>query len=415
MNTFSSSAFSVVMGVDWADAKHDVCLESAGGVRELDIVPHDARAIDAWIEGLHRRCGGMIAVALELTRGPLVYALQKYDFVTLFPVNPASLARYRDALHSSGAKDDPTDAELALDLVLRHPERFKPLVPQSTEMRTLVYLVQQRRDFVDDRVRTVNRLTTCLKQYYPQILEWFEAHDTLLFCDFLTRWPTLLQAKRARRSTLEQFFKEHRANRQALRERRLAAIRSALPLTEDSAVIEAHRMQALALVEQLRVVIATIADYEQRIAELAEQHSDYALYANLPGAGDALIPRLMTAMGEQRERFGSAAEVQMCTAIAPVTIRSGKQCKVQWRHQGSRFVRQTFVEWAGQSIRHSYWAGEYYRQQRAKGKTHNVAVRALAFKWIRILYRCWKDSKPYDEATYLKALKQRGSSLVVAS
>lgn len=407
------SSFAVVVGVDWADAKHDVCLESAG-IREFDTIAHGAEAVDEWIEGLHRRFGGMIAVALELSRGPLVYALQKYDFVTLFPVNPASLARYRDALHSSGAKDDPTDAELALELVLRHPERFKPLVPQSTEMRSLVYLVEQRRAFVDDRVRTVNRLTTCLKQYYPQVLEWFEAHDTLLFCDFVTRWPTLPQAKHARRSTFERFFKEHRANRQTLLEKRLQAIRSALPLTEDAAVVDAHRLQALALVEQLRVTIAIVGRYEQCIAELAERHDDYALYVNLPGAGNALIPRLMTAMGEQRERFANAAEVQMCSAIAPVTIRSGKQCRVQWRHQGSRFVRQTFVEWAGHSIHHSFWAGEYYRQQRAKGKTHNVAVRALAFKWIRILYRCWKDRKPYNEATYLKALQQRGSSLVTS-
>jgi transposase len=407
-------SFAVVVGVDWADAKHDVCLESAGGVREFDTIAHGAEAIDQWIEGLHRRFGGMIAVALELSRGPLVYALQKYDFVTLFPVNPASLARYRETLHSSGAKDDPTDAELALELVLRHPERFKPLVPQSTGMRTLAYLVEQRRDFVDDRVRAINRLTTCLKQYYPQVLEWFEAHDTLLFCDFVTRWPTLPQAKRARRSTLERFFKEHRANRRDLFEKRLQAIRSALPLTEDPAIVDVHRLQALALIEQMRVAIAAVSRYEQRIAELAEQHEDYELYADLPGAGDALIPRLMTAMGEQRERFSDAAEVQMFSAIAPVTIRSGKQWRVQWRHQGSTFVRQTFVEWAAHSIHRSFWAGEYYRQQRARGKTHNVAVRALAFKWIRILYRCWKDHKPYNEAIYLKALQQRGSSLVAA-
>lgn len=415
MNIFSDSSFTAVVGIDWADSKHDLCLQSADGQRQFDSIQHSVESIDAWAQALHRRFGGMIAVALELTRGPLVYVLQKYDFFTLFPVNPAALAKYREALHSSGAKDDPTDAELSLDLVLRHPERFKALTPQSAEMRELIYLVEQRRQFVDDKVRAVNRLTSCLKQYYPQALDWFRDHDTALFCEFLSRWPTLIQAKRARRSTLERFFKEHRANRQDIMEKRIRAIKTALPLTEDVAVINAHRLQALILVEQLRVAIEAIKRYDGIIAELAQSHTDYDLFVSLPGAGEAMVPRLMTAFGEQRERFASAAEVQMCVAIAPVTERSGKKCWVHWRHQGSTFLRQTFVEWAGHSVHHSYWAGAYYRQQRAKGKTHNVAVRALAFKWIRILYRCWQERKPYNETVYLQALEKRGSPLVAAA
>jgi transposase len=177
-------------------------------------------------------------------------------------------------------------------------------------------------------------------------------------------------------------------------------------------VITPHRLQALVLVDQLRVTLNAIQQYDQAIAELAPQHPDYALFDALPGAGPSLAPRLLVAFGEQRDRFNSAAELQRYAGIAPVTERSGKKHWVHWRWQCSSFLRQTFVEWAGQTINKSYWAGVYYQQQRDKGATYQAAVRALAFKWIRILYRCWKSNTPYNESVYLNALKQRGSPLV---
>ena len=95
-----------------------------------------------------------------------------------------------------------------------------------------------------------------------------------------------------------------------------------------------------------------------------------------------------------------------------MTERSGHKHWVHWRWQCPTFLRQTFVEWAAQTINKSFWAGAYYRQQKAKGCSHQAAVRALAFKWIRILYRCWQTSTPYDELTYLDALRRRGSPLL---
>ena len=347
-----------------------------------------------------------------MSKGPIVYALQKYDFFVIFPVNSSTLAKYREAFSPSRAKDDPTDAELVLDLILCHPDRFKPLIPQSVEIRTLASLVEQRRRLVNDRVRITNRLRYTLKQYYPQALEWFDRIDTPLFCDFIERWPTLVQIKRARRTTLETFFHQHNMRFAHVLEDRIEAIRAASPLTLDEAVITPHRLQALVLVDQLRVTLNAIKLYDNQIAELAPQHPDFALFDALPGAGPSLGPRLLVAFGEQRDRFNSAAELQRYAGIAPVTERSGKKCWVHWRWQCSTFLRQTFVEWAAQTINKSFWAGAYYQQQRDKGCSYNAAVRALAFKWIRILYRCWQTRTPYDEAIYLKALKRRGSPLL---
>jgi transposase len=175
------------------------------------------------------------------------------------------------------------------------------------------------------------------------------------------------------------------------------------------------RPQALlvkALVSQLRVTLEALGNFDQAIAEQAQHHPDFTLFEALPGAGAALAPRLLVAFGEQRERYGSAAEVQTYAGIAPVMERSGKQSWVHWRCQCPKFLRQTFVEWAAESIQFSFWARAYYQQQRDKGASHQAAVRGLAFKWIRIVFRCWQTGTPYNESTYLAALQRQGSPLI---
>ena len=409
------SDFTAVIGIDWADKKHDVCVQAMGSdKRQFSIIPHQVNKIDEWAQSMYMRHGGQMALALELAKGPIVSALQKYNFFVIYPINPTTLAKYRQAFNPSGAKDDPTDAELALDLLLKHPGHFEALNPQSVEMRTLMTLVEQRRRLVNDRVRITNRLRNALKQYYPQALDWFGRIDTPLFGAFIRQWPSLSQAKRARRATLAKFFHKHKLYRKPVQERRIQAIKSALPLTSDMAVIMPYRLQTLTLVNQLEVTLQSIALYDDEIAALAPRHPDYSLFSCLPGAGAHLAPRLLVAFGEQRERFTSAAEVQKYAGIAPVTERSGQKNWIHWRWQCSTFLRQTFVEWAAQTINKSYWAGLYYYQQRAKGCSYQAAVRSLAFKWIRILYRCWITRTPYDEAKYLKALKERGSPLLSA-
>jgi transposase len=151
-----------------------------------------------------------------------------------------------------------------------------------------------------------------------------------------------------------------------------------------------------ALAAQLRVILQAITDFDQAMAQRAQSHPDFSLLAALPGAGAVFAPRLLVAFGDQREHSTSAEELQKYAGIAPVTERSGNKTWVHWRWQGPTFLRQTFVEWAAASIRHSFWARLYYQQQRAKGKSHQAAVRALAFKWIRVLFRCWQYRTPYD-------------------
>jgi transposase len=414
MTRLPTDAFAAVVGLDWADAKHDICLQAAGSEkREFSVLEHQPDTIDEWVSTLHARFKGQpIAICLELKKGPLVSALRKYDFLVLFPVNPLTLARYREAFAPSQAKDDPTDAELQLELLLKHRDKLKPLQPQSPTMRALEQLVEHRRRLVGDKVRITNRLTSSLKNYFPHVLQWFQDKDTTIFCDFLTQWPTLKAVQLARRSTLERFFRDHHVRYADVITQRLHAIKSATPLTTDEGVITPHALLVQALVAQLRVTLHAIEDFDKAIAHRTQSHPDFPFFDALPGAGAVFAPRLLVAFGEQRDRYISADELQKYAGIAPVTERSGNKSWVHWRLQCPKFLRQTFVEWAAESMRHSFWARAYYQQQRDKGASHQAAVRALAFKWLRILFRCWQNRTPYDESIYLNALKRRGSPLL---
>jgi transposase len=409
-----ASSFAAFVGIDWADRKHDVCLQVAGSdTCEASILEHRPTAIEAWARKLRERFDGQrVAVCLELSQGPIVSALLEHDIFVIFPVNPSMLAKYRRAFTPSGAKDDPTDAALALEILRRHPEKLAPLRRESPNMRALRRFVEARRDLVQDRVRITNRLTFTLKAYFPQVLDWFRDKETNVFAAFLERWPSLLDAQRARRDTIVDFFHAHSVRRADVIDRRVEAIRSERALTSDPAVIEPARALVEALLPQLRAVSAGIDRLDSEIAQRCQELPDYRLFADLPGAGPVFASRLLAAFGEQRDRFADAAAFQKYTGIAPVTERSGNKHWVHWRWACPTFLRQTFVEWVASSIPHSFWARAFYQRHKAKGASHNATIRALAFKWIRILFRCWIDRTPYNESRYLSALQHRQSPLL---
>ena len=178
--------------------------------QECSRLEHTPEAIAAWARALPARFAGHpVAVCLELSQGPLVYALRKDTCLVLFPVNPATLAKDRDAFTPRPAKDDPTDAELPLALLLTQCDTRQPLIPQSAGMRALEPLVAHRRRLVGDNVRLTNRLTATLKNDFPHARPWFDDTATTLFCDFLAPWPTRKAAQLARRTPLERFFRAH--------------------------------------------------------------------------------------------------------------------------------------------------------------------------------------------------------------
>jgi transposase len=194
---------------------------------------------------------------------------------------------------------------------------------------------------------------------------------------------------------------------------RIALLRDALPLTTDAGVLLPALLATGTLVAELRVVLAGIERYEQAIDRAFKAHPDAAIFASLPGAGPTLAPRLLAALGSDRKRWPDALGLQQYLGVAPVTERSGNKRWVHWRWACPKFLRQSVVEWAGMSVRFSVWAaGLLPAAARARARATTPRFGALAFKWLRILHRCWKDHKPYDEAVYLKALQKSESPLM---
>lgn len=418
MNTeeIDQSEFAAFVGLDWADQKHAVCLQAAGETKvERSTLKQSAETLVEWANKLRTRFKGRkLAVALEQSKGALIYHLMRYDFLVLYPVNPQTLAKYRKAFRTSGAKDDPGDAWSLLDIVKLHRNRLRAWQPDDVQTRTLAMLVESRRKLVKERTRLTNRLTQLLKAYFPQALEWVGELASMRACDFLHKWPTLEAVQKAKDSHLRKFCLQHKCKNQEVIQRRIKEIRGASPMTVDLAVIKSSALMAQAIASQLPDVMQAIDRFDHEIDCLFPEHPDHDLFDSFPGAGRVIGPRLLAAMGSDRSRYQTAEEVQQFSGIAPVTEQSGNSKWVHRRFACPKFMRQTFHEFAKESIIWSTWARAYYQQQRRSGKKHHPAVRALAYKWIRIIFRCWKERTPYNEQTYLAALRRRGSPLAIA-
>ena len=396
------------VAVDWADRQHVWAARAADSeVVERGTVDNTPEAIQAWAREL-TRFGGLLAVALEQSRGALLFTLSQYEHLVLYPVHPGTLANFRQALCPSGAKDDPRDTDLLLTLLVQHRDRLRVWQPDTVETRTLYLLVEKRRRLVDDKTRESNRLTAVLKEYFPQAVSWLEDVDSEMAGAFLQRWPTLEQVQQATPESVREFFYQHNCRSAQLIRERLEQIRTAQPATRDQAVICSGVIDVGVLVQLLATLRQGIDELNGQIARLFNHHPDAALFRSLPGAGPVLAPRLLVALGTRRQRFAKASELQSYSGIAPVTKRSGRTELVLARHACPKFLRQTFHEWAGHSIRFCNWAAQYYQHQRQnKNQSHQAAVRALAFKWQRILFRCWQDGVPYDNARYEHTLATR--------
>jgi transposase len=246
---------------------------------------------------------------------------------------------------------------------------------------------------------------------FPLALEVLGSLTTELAAEFLSRYSSFDELKAAPPKEVAALYRLYGLGDDKIQER-LQRIAAAVPLTTDTALVQSGLLLVRSLATQLQALVAPLRLYEQRLSEAMRQHPDAAIFTSFPGAGDALAPRLLAAFGADRERLENAAQMQSLAGIAPVVRRSGRSVSVLRRWACSKFLRQTFHEFAQHSLPRSAWAKAYYQLQRERGKKHHAAVRALAFKWIRILFSCWKNRASYNELHYCQHLQQRQSPLL---
>jgi transposase len=403
--TKTSEPPAALIAIDWSDQKHDIALLPAGAERAEHLqLAHRPQDLTEWVRGLRQRFGGRkVAVALEQKRGALIHALMGYEFIQLYLVNPGTLANFRKAFKQSGAKSDPLDRDLLLEVLLKHRDRLALWEPDDVQTRHLALLVQDRRETINECTRLGEQILDTLKNYFPAMIDLAGSDlTTRLACDLILKWPDLAALQRAKTETLRRFFYAHNFRHKILN-KRLEVLQSAVPLCEDLAIIGAGRLKATRLARLILALLPAIKQYDQEIANLFKAHEDAAIFASFPGAGPALAPRLLVVFGSQRDRWHHSLEVATYSGIAPVIERSGKRFIVHWRWACPKFVRQSLHEFARCSLCSCTWAKRFYQTQRARGKNHHCAIRALAFKWIRILFRCWQNRCPYDSAKYAPA------------
>jgi transposase len=411
----ASHPFDLLIGLDRSDRKADLYLiHTRSGKTERQTMATAPEALHPWLAQLRQaHPAARVAICLEQPAASLILFLETYAWITLYAINPVTLQKFREAFVTSRAKDDGKDAQYLAELLLTHHDKLKAWQPDDSHTRQLQQLVLHRRAVVDERTGLTNRLQALLKQYFPQALElcgedlWRPLATALLL-----KWPTLQSLQKARSASVKAFYYRQGARSQKLIEERLELIAQAVPLTDECAVLQSHTLRVQLLCRELVWLHRTLAQFDAQIAQAFKQHADRDIFASLPGAGPVLAPRLLAAMGSERERFGRAANVQCLSGIAPVTKQSGGKCHIHRRYGCPKFLKQSFHEFAKESLLHSRWAAAHYWQQRQKGCKHHTAVRSLAYKWQRIIWKCWQSRTVYRHEIYEAALKKNGSPLV---
>lgn len=405
--------FDYVVGIDRSDRMLDICLLSPDRDfdPEFDQIDNSPEALGAWLADLEALFPGMRpAVIFEMPAPELLAFFAGREGLELYAVNPAVPASFRKAFNTSRAKSDVLDCEILAELLAAHWRKLRVHRPEGVALRRIAALAEARRGEVHRRVEQSNRLKSLLKSSFPQALDLVgrDLHAPMAV-GFLRRWPSLQDARSADAREIAAFYRSAHCSSPKVIETRVARIANATALTDDPAVMDVMRLRIESCLDHLDASNATIAKYDERIAEAYARAADRTLYDSLPGAGPALAPRLLAALGEDRGRFVSAAALQRHSGVAPVTVSSGKKRIVHRRYSRPKFLMQTFVEYAGESIKWSAWAAAFWKLKKSQGMTYNCAMRELAYKWQRIIYRMWIDHEPYDERRYIERLLAKGS------
>lgn len=395
----------LLIGIDWAETEHAVCLLSARGevLRRLRI-GHDVAGVDRLVGviGELEPDPGDVLVAIETAHGLLVSALLDAGY-TVYAINPKSVERYRSRTRVSRAKTDPADAELLARILLTDRERHRPLTIPSPAREEIRALARDDERASRDQRRLLNRLRQDLLAVFPQALEAFDELAAPTCLAFLARWSSAAEAAAVDETELEAFFRQQRHGWPARTATRVRTALNAPALTAPPHLARAKAGSIRLAAEQLLLLHRQRREWEKRLRELLESeqaHPDGEIYLSLAGLDIRLAARVLAEVGDGASDFAVANELQCYGGTAPVTRRSGKQVTIACRLACNRHLRQAAMQWAFCSLSRSEWARDFYDRQRAAGKTHYKALRALANRWLELLWHLLRKHALYDEAVH---------------
>jgi hypothetical protein len=391
----------IFVGVDWAEAHHDVCvLDEQGAVLGRRRVPDGVAGV-AELHALvaeHADDPSVVAVGIELDRGLLVGSLVAVGY-EVYAVNPMASARYRERHGVSGAKSDRGDAKVLADLVRTDRHNHRRIAGDSELVEAVKVLARAHQSAIWSRQRQLNSLRSALREYYPAALAAFGTD--LASADgvsILSIAPTPELGRQLSQSKIASALR--RGGRQRNIATRAAEIHAALrsdQLAAPTRLSDAYGVVARSATAVIVSLTREIAALEEALGEGFHEHPDAKIVRSLPGLGTVLGARVLGELGDDRTRFATAKCRKNFAGSAPITKASGRSLVVLARVARPRRLADALDQWAFCSITQSPGARRYYDELRARNKTHRQALRQLANRWVGILHTCLDRNQLYDE------------------
>ena len=392
----------VFVGHDWAEAHHDVFIEDVAG-RKLGAVrlAEGLEGVRRFHElvGAHVEAPGEVLVATETDRGLFVTALVAAGYEVI-AVNPLSTSRYRERLSTSGAKSDPGDARVLAELARVDGHNHRRIAGDTDLAEAVKVLARAHQSMIWTRQRQTNQIRSSLREFYPAALAAFDDLASGDALAVLAIAPTPALGRQLSRSKIASTLR--RAGRQRHVEQRAAQIQTALRaehLQAPPLVAEAMGAAVAALVAVTVELVAQIDRLEAELIDRFEQHPDAKIIRSLPGLGTILGARALGEFGDDPNRYADAKSRRNYAGTSPITRASGKQRVVLARYARNRHLADVCRMWAFAALTTSPGARAYYDQRRARGDTHNRALRALSNRLVGILHGCMRHGARYDEHT----------------
>lgn len=337
-----------------------------------------------------------VKIGFELAHGPLVDYL-KYKKYRIFSLNPLKIKRFKEVVVTSGNKTDNIDALAIAEYLRSNQHSIREMKLNTSEVEKLKTLSVIHSRLAQNNARHLNKLRFAVRQYFPLHDTLFTSFGCMAQLKMIIKYPTYEDLKNASKKELQQFLLDNRYRKSSCIAKLLDKIKKYHQIISKD-VEFAYKIEVNCLCNQLLVLNKSLKCLEQEMGKITSNHSIGKCFQTLPGAGKILSAKLLSLFGDNKNRFGSANDIQCLFGTAPKNYQSGNYHKVSMRKACNKSARSVLYRFAFSSMLFSVWARKYYDLQRERGKTNSVAVRALSNKWIKVIYSMWKNECVYDES-----------------
>jgi transposase len=383
-------------GIDWASEEHAVSVHDGDGrIVEGRRYRHDER-------GMRALCARLLALGVELVAverpdGLLIERLLDAG-LSVIAIHPNQVAAMRPRFSAAGGKSDSFDAFVLAELARTDAHRFRVLVPDGDATKALRALSRAREDLVGHRVAIANELRAQLDCFWPGAAQVFADIDSPIALAFLKRYPSPADARGLGEQRMARFLARHHYRGRRSPRELLGRLHSAAQGRADMLETEARRQVVLALVAALEPIVNRIAELTSEIRGALHDHSDGPTFRSLfidPKSAVAAAS-LLSEIGDCRDRYPTKAALAADGGQTPVAVESGRSKRARFRWACDHRLRNALCTLADTSRHHNPWAADIYTRARARGCSHQHAIRILGRAWCGVIWRLWHDHDVYD-------------------